>query len=257
MWKLSFELVKKNYPNTNICLITDTKSVPLFKDFDFSSVSTKLDGIPDFQKVWALGKIYAYREAAKKGPFLHVDADVFLWAPLPQNLLNSPVFAQSPDHHVWDEPGYISLEEIFEKFGSLPKEWEKILKTKDNFQTVNMGIFGGTDVKFISQYCDFVLSMVEDPKFRDLWAGKGRAKTVRTCLPCMLEQMNVSYFAKERGVKISCLLSDFHDSNRDSYLKYTHLMDAKENPVVMQSISDRVRTKPYNLLPKFVGPFGW
>lgn len=257
MWRLSFELARKNYPNTPICLITDTKSVRLFRDFGFSSISTGLDGIPDFQKVWALGKIYAYREAAKKGPFLHLDADVFLWAPLPESLLNSGVFVQSPDKHVWDDPGYISLEEILNKYGKLPETWESILLKEENFSTVNMGIFGGTNTKFILDYCDFVLGMIEDPDYADLWSAKRRGSGIATCVACMVEQLNLVDFARQNNVQLNYLLDDVQDSTKKSYLKYTHLMNGKDNPGVMESISQRVKTKPYNLRPKFVDVSKW
>jgi hypothetical protein len=253
MWRLSFELAKKNYPNTPICLITDTKSAGLFRDFDFSDVSTALDGIPDFQKIWSLGKIYAYREAASKGPFLHLDADVFLWEPLPVTLTQSPIFVQSPDKRIFDDPGYISFEEVLNNNGRLPEAWEEILLSEENFPTVNMGIFGGTDTGLILDYCKFVLDMLEDPKYLRLWQNPN----VNTCLACMVEQLNLVYFARQRGVELNYLLDDVDDSTKKSYLKYTHLMNGKDDPVVMGAISQRVRQKPYNLDPQYVGPKQW
>ena len=253
MWRLSFELAKKNYPNTPICLITDTKSAGLFRNFDFSDVSTALDGIPDFQKIWSLGKIYAYREAANKGPFLHLDADVFLWAPLPVALTESPIFVQSPDKRIWDDPGYISIEEVLNKHGKLPEAWKDMLIAEDNFHTVNMGIFGGTDTNLILNYCKFVLDMIEDPEHLKLWTNP----SINTCLACMIEQLNLVYFARQHGVEVNYLLDDVNDSTRKSYLKYTHLMNGKDNPAVMAAVSKRVQTKPYNLRPKFVGVERW
>jgi len=257
MWRLSVELVKKSHPKSKICLITDSKSAPLFKTFGFSSISTKLDGIQDFQKVWSLGKIYAYKEALKDGPFIHIDADVFLWQPLPDNLLSSKLFAQSEDKEVWSDPGYVSLEEVLQKYKKLPKAWKKILDAKENFKTINMGIFGGTDTKVISKYCDFVLNMVADKEYQDLWAGVGLGKDVVTCLACMVEQLNLAHFVRENKIKPTFLLDDVEDSTKKAHLRYTHLMGLKNNPEIMRSISKRVRTTPYNLKPRQPGFTSW
>ena len=50
----------------------------------------------DFHQQGALGKLIAY--SIQDGPFVHIDNDVFLWKPLPQELLQAPVFAQCPEY---------------------------------------------------------------------------------------------------------------------------------------------------------------
>jgi len=261
MWRLSFELVKKHYGNKKLYLITDTQSMHLFKNYDFTEILPILDGIPDFQKVWCLGKIFAYKHAVSMGPFLHLDADVFLWEPLPESLLQSEVFCQSPDKPRLFEKGLkfspYDIDHVKKEYGKVPQDWQTLLDTNYDIQAYNVGIFGGTNLKFISEYCDYVLEMVNDSQFYDLWRGINKGYSVHACLPCMLEQMNLTLFAEKKNIKINCLLDDFYDLKNKSYLKYSHLMLLKDKHYIMQRVSERVRKNPIDLEVKKVSIDEW
>ena len=261
MWILSVELAKKHYGSKNIFLVTKSENINSLKDLGFTDIIPALDKIPDFKKTWSIGKIYAFKEAAKNGPFIHLDADVFLWEPLPEELLKSEVFAQSLDENIknnnglWGSP--YDLGHIKNVYGRLPEDWQKTLDSNIDKVAINMGIFGGSNTKFILDYCDFVLQMILDPAFHDLWVGINKGKDVTACLPCLIEQFNLVLFAEKQNIEIKFLLDDLRDSNKKSYLKYTHLMLLKENKKIMDNILKRVKTKPYNLEVKKVPLKEW
>jgi hypothetical protein len=85
-----------------------------------SAVSTEIDTLDSVDAGWwALGKLVAY--SLQDRAFVHLDADVFLWKPLPTRLISAPVFAQCPERHGLGDSW---REEAFERHGaSLPVEW--------------------------------------------------------------------------------------------------------------------------------------
>ena len=102
-WILSFELARQYYPET--VLVTDDQGARLLVDrlgLEFGEVSTDLNRLqtedPDW---WVLGKLWAYRQQTQ--PFVHIDADVFLWQPLPEQIVNAPVFTQSPEQFIFGD----------------------------------------------------------------------------------------------------------------------------------------------------------
>lgn len=249
MWKLSAALVKKHYKEVH--LITDTVGKEILQDLPFDTVDTSLDKVPPFQKIWALGKVYAYQTAAQQGPFLHIDADVFLWKPLPFNLLQANIFTQSPDHPIFNDKGVYNIQYDISTLqlvnGELPQPWIKHMgDIKNNFYPYNMGIFGGTDVKSILGYCQFVIDMVNDPKFSEIWNTQ---TTVELAKSCLIEQANLYIFAKENNLKIKTFMKDFEDSTNVTYQAYTHLMLGKDYPEIKEAIHERVQYYPYNLEP--------
>jgi len=254
MWRLSFELIKKNYPKNKIYLITDDNGKKIFKDFNFTNIITKLNNIPNFKEIWALGKIYAYKEIAKYGPFLHLDGDVFLWKPLPENFLNSQVFVQGLDKNVNPKKniiGVYNIEHVLNTYEKIPEIWNKVLERDEKIWPLNMGIFGGNNINFINYYCDFVLEMINDKDFYDLWARKNKGKNIideYSHLTCMIEQMNLAIAAKIKNINITYLI-DIFNIKKDLELDYTHLMGKKYDKKIMDKISIKMKSTPYDLNP--------
>ena len=84
--------------------MTDTYGKALLADrlqLPFTSVCTTMDRVPAHVSArhWSLSKIVAY--ALQTGPFVHVDADVYLWKRLPAHLEAAPVCGQNTDSQVW------------------------------------------------------------------------------------------------------------------------------------------------------------
>jgi len=249
MWKLSIALAKKHYKEVH--LITDDLGKQILQDIPFTTVDTSLNNVPPLSKVWALGKIYAYQKAAQQGPFLHLDADVFLWKPLPSKLLKSKIFTQSPDFPIFKESGeyneQYNVKALQKVFGVIPPIWIKYTNNLvENLIPYNMGIFGGTDVKSITEYCNFVIGMVNDKSLINLWNADTDAELAKTCL---LEQANLAMFAKENNIKVETFMDNMEDTTNKTYRKYTHLMTGKDLTQVQLAITNRVSTEPYNLEP--------
>lgn len=246
MWKLSLALANKHYGKVH--LISDKLGCKFFKDLPFASFSEELENIPDFSLIWCLGKIYAYNIACQNGPFLHLDGDVFLWEPLPEDLINSGIFAQSPDAS-FDSDVY-----SMKFFKKMPEVWKKYKNNSSLIQPYNMGIFGGKDILNIKKYCDFVLDMVNDPNFEQTWNNHGESHIQKNCL---IEQGNLGIFLYENNLKINTLLKSLNDKENLSYKKYSHLMRQKESEVMRHKIIERLNQNPYNLIPKDVSLEEW
>lgn len=248
MWKITTALVIKHYKNIEV--ITDSEGYEALKDLPFSKIHICLNNLPDYTKLWSIGKIYAYQKACEIGePFLHLDADVFLWEPLPDKLLNSSVFCQSSDYFKIGQNVYdtTSLETITNL--SVPQIW----KDHIGLQAYNMGIFGGTNLSLINNYCIEVINMINDSRYTNLWKFNSNYNSlttkVSTSNSTLLEQGNFTIFCKKNHITPNTLFPNIYDHKNYTYKKYTHLMALKYKPKTIQRIIERVSTDPYNLSP--------
>jgi len=257
-WKLSLALARKHYGK--IHLITDTKGKELLKDLPFESVSLDLNDLENINsgKVWSLGKVYAYNKIAKKGPFLHLDSDVLLWEPLPQELLNSEVFTQSLDFDLYENYSNQKFNKQYDLnflkvmgLGFIPEAWQDLINSKKQIPIYNVGIFGGQNTKFIYEYSSFALDMIKNEKYKILFESDYHHSLYGDAIlanSCCLEQLNLSLFNdKYYNLKINTLLNDMNDSGDKSFKKYTHLLRTKSNKMVQESIAMRVAQEPYML----------
>ena len=246
IWKLSLALANKHYGKVH--LISDKVGCKFLNDLPFASFSEELENIPYFPLIWCLGKIYAYNIASQSGHFLHLDGDVLLWEALPEHLVNSDFFAQSPDN-AFDSHVY-----RMDDFKKIPKIWEKYKNNSSLIQPYNMGIFGGKDTNNIKKYCEFVFSIVNDPELKETWDSHGEMHIQKNCLT---EQGNLGIFLYENNLKINTLLKSLDDKENLSYKKYSHLMGLKESEAIIQNIAKRLNQNPYDLEPKDIPEERW
>lgn len=165
-WCLSVELARKHYPDTQ--LMTDDFGAHLLIDqlaLPFTRVSTALNTLKAVDpQWWSLGKLVAY--AAQDRPFVHIDADAFLWKPLPERVARASVFTQHPEPMA---PGqsYQRPEELGYALqttgGWLPDEWRWFRKAPQQ-RGECCGILGGNDLEFIHYYATLALSIVKGPE---------------------------------------------------------------------------------------------
>ena len=82
-WALSVETARPHV--SGVRLVTDTLGARLLVDelgVEFDEVSLSLDRLERTDPAWwSVGKLVAISE--QREPFIHVDADVFLWSALP------------------------------------------------------------------------------------------------------------------------------------------------------------------------------
>lgn len=263
MWKLSLALVKKHYgASSSIELICDTNAKNILKDLPFDNVHVLLDNI-NYPTIWSLGKIYAYDFACSVGePFLHLDADVFLWEPLPEILLNSPVFCQSKDRILGTS--FYDVDKLnFYTHRAVPTDWYEQKGT----MSYNLGIFGGTNISLIKEYCDYVLSMINNDIYKPLWEASPAIPflenfNLSSTKSCLIEQGNFGIFCKNKNITPGLLFDtttppDDAESAIFTYKKYTHLVGKKNDSSIIERINQRVSVEPYDLLPRNVSVEEW
>lgn len=164
---LSFETARQHFPITK--LYTDRTGANLLVDklgLEFTEVSQELEALKYYDcKFWALGKLFTY--AIQKEPFIHIDNDVFLWEPLPQRCITSPVFVQNLEpFREWDggwyQPAAFEACITSRKGGWLPKEWLWYRhKRAEAAQGLCCGIFGGGCLDFISYYANLSFRILD------------------------------------------------------------------------------------------------
>jgi hypothetical protein len=172
-WILSVENARRHYPDT--ALVADTEGARILVEelgLEFSHVSTELDTLAEADpRWWAIGKVKAY--SVQDVPFVHIDADAFLWKRLPAIVENAPILAQSPEaliDHEFYQPE--RLARLFEERGAeVPEPWAWYLGR--GYQTAACcGIMGANDLECVRAYAELALHVALAPGHRAVWSGE-------------------------------------------------------------------------------------
>ena len=252
-WGLSLRLARSHYPHTS--LITDTAGRQLLVDqlgLEFAEVSTELDRLEDADPaLWALGKLVAY--SLQEEPFVHLDADVFLWQPLPGRLSSAPVLAQHPEvFHCTDAIGPGVIEDAFGRAGlSLPAEWEWMRSVGGQWiREANCGILGGTNASFLRHFAGLALDLALNPRYAAAWAATADLAGLNTALEQYFLLACLTYHrfnpeSRYRGVYVRYLFpsaADAYSPEHAARAGFTHLLGpAKQNEFVTTRLEQRVR----------------
>jgi hypothetical protein len=208
LYKISFKLAKKFFPR--IHLVTDKNGEKLLKDINYTSVDTSLENLPKHISIlWSLGKIMTYKIAADQGkPFMHMDGDVFLMKELPDSLFkNCDIFCQHKEFRAFNHY------KVLQFFNTIPnKEHFADRLPEDAF---NMGIFGGSNLKFIKKYAESALKIGLDEK---------NINNIRNTyfeypfIPaCCIEQYYLSILVELNNIKVNCLIDMPKEHDPDKY----------------------------------------
>jgi len=238
MHKISAFFLKKNF--NEVHFITDSESLPYFKDIKFSSISTDFDLLSkEYGEVWSLNKLYAYKLISQKGdPFFHIDYDVILWGGLREKFKKAAIFAQCEERRFHES---YEIEKFLKNCPNLYLAGE-IQKPK---YAINVGILGGSDLEFFYNYADSALKLVLDPINKDFWVNyKGFSTNwSKAVIP---EQYYLAVCEEYYNKKIETLFSkQWPEEDEILEKKYTHLMGAKDQKEVEEKIN--VVTKLLNL----------
>jgi len=250
-WGLSLAAARRHYPET--MLVTDGAGKKLLVDqlgLSFSEVSTELERLDRADPAWwALGKLAAY--SIQDRPFLHIDADAFLWKRLPQEIEQAPVFAQCPEFHpTWDRSSR-DIDQAFSRFQDtpLPVEWEWAASKDDAFlREENCGIVGGWRVDFLRHYASTALDLVLHPRYAAAWAQVPRKSNMAieqfflaACVDFHRHHPDSPY----RGVRVKYLFPSWEQAmnpNVATRAGFTHLLGAaKASPAVGKRLEERVK----------------
>ena len=250
-WALSFETARRHYPRTS--LVTDDAGAELLVDrlgLPFDHVATDLNRLSGRDpRLWCLGKLHAY--ALQTEPFVHIDADVYLWRRLPAEVESAPVFAQNPEPFRLGYSDYRpeSLEAAIRSAGGwLPDEFNVPGLLGSELKGACCGIAGGQDADFLRYYAAQACQLVEHPDNAHAWRQLGDLTAFVTTVEQFLLEACVSFHAGRadsgfRGVRIAYLFASAADAyQRAESAGYTHLIGgAKSNPAVLDMLDQRVQ----------------
>jgi len=195
-WALSCLQLKKFYDNVE--LVTDRIGKEILIDqlqLPYSNVVLELDCLNDYHAdLWALGKVHSY--GLQKEPFIHVDSDIFIWGKF--GIENSELISQN-----FEKGNFYN--EILNQFNGHFKYFPECLRGQiENTETVhsiNAGIFGGTNWKFINKYAREARYFVDQniDSLGKIEIGKFNV---------LFEQILFYYMANQKNIEISKLIDD-------------------------------------------------
>lgn len=219
LYHLSAFLIKEHYGEVH--LITDYKGEKKFKNLNvFSSIDTRLEEVPkNLGVIWSLGKIYAYKLITeKKEPFIHLDGDVLLFKPLPEDIFSKDVITQHCENYAYKSYHVKDFTE------SIPNPF--YLKKKKIKYAANMGVFGGNNLDFINLYSNEVLKLATDNENQKFFMETN----FDPCFgpPCILEQYSMSLLAKIHSVNVDYLFpTEWENDPIAEELGFCHIWGAK------------------------------
>lgn len=242
-WILSLETARPHFVST--ALVTDDAGADLLVHqlgLHFDDVSTSLNDLAnDDTDWWTLGKLSAY--AQQHEPFLHIDSDAYLFRPLPESALQSPIIAQHPECTAFSLPWYdIDRAELALRLygtGAIPEAWSQYRIFSRNQDAACCGIVGGQNTTFFRNYAETVLEILRSPgnhqAFHE-WHDK------RVLNP-MFEQYLLAACAYRDAVPITYLFESHEHAVNGAATRmgFTHLMaGSKTDQVLTRKLELRV-----------------
>lgn len=232
-WALSCLRFKKFY---KIELITDTLGKELLIDtleLPYDNVSLKLDELNDkyhnHKNIWALGKIYAFE--IQEEPFIHADADVFIWDRFPSRIENGELIAQQIEQDSGYHEG--NLIELYSRLEYIPDVIQSYYSKTGDASQYNAGIIGGNNFSFFQEYAKLAREIV-DKNFDVI--GNVDFSINKNAFPCFFEQYLFLCMAREKNIDVKVLIDNikpkehifqelinFHNAHRTHYI---HLLGA-------------------------------
>ncbi len=251
-WVLSLETARKHHSQT--ALVTDDEGAQLLVDdlgLQFDQLYLTLNALKNQDPVWwALGKLYAYR--AQTDPFVHIDSDVFLWKALPDRMVTAPLLAQNPEYFLTDTLWY--KPEAFEDTiqavnGWLPEQWVWYRTYGLLQKGYCCGIFGGGNIDFIQAYANLAIQIIKHPANQLAWErlNSGIERNIlveQYLLSACLEYSRCHSGYASGHLDMQCLFDSMNDSfipAKTTQAGFTHLMSAKRNKAIAESLENRVR----------------
>jgi uncharacterized protein DUF6734 len=249
---LSLGLVRRHEYHT--VLVTDDKGADLLISsigLLFDEVTTQLNSLDSTDPTfWNSGKVLAYK--LQMEPFVHLDNDVFLWAPLPSRLLQAPMIAQNPEfineHRDYYRPFELENAVARVKNAQLPDEWRWCRALLHEHQrSYNTGIYGGRDLGFIRHCAELYSGIAYHPRINDIKQHLSNPSQHAGMLEMLLPGMCIDYHRGRQGspfshIDAATLFTDPEEACiAGEKIGYTHLLGAsKKNPDLLGRLVARV-----------------
>lgn len=240
---LSANVVAKHYKD--IHFYTDKLGYewikPHLDDLPFTKIEVCLDDLNWVEdQYWSLVKMYVYK--LQKEPFIHIDNDVYVWEPFPQELLNHDfIFQEIEWFNENSRTYYLDSLSLFEQ--AIPVGVE-------GFNAAyNCGVFGCTNnksVELMEEYYSLGEQLVHNALNNEEIKEELKNNSHRSWLGTILiEQVIIYSIIKQKGIySVGTILDDarFRD------MKYSHtLAHYKRNRIIVNKVRERVILKDYNL----------
>ena len=165
-WVLSVQTCRRFFDSVH--LVADSRAAALLVDqlrLAFDSVSLSLDQLETTDaELWALGKLWAYRE--QHAPFLHIDSDVYLWKPPRGEPAAADAYSTYPEWREYGQSFYrcASLKaDVHRVSGWLPEELDSYVPSGGMLRAENCAVVGGTRTDFIRYYAEQAIRTIDDP----------------------------------------------------------------------------------------------
>ncbi|MEL6918246.1 MAG: DUF6734 family protein [Bacteroidota bacterium] len=239
-WVYSCLSIKKYYPNLH--LVTDDFGIKIFKHalgLPYASFSNALNDISDYNSgAWAIGKLYTYR--LQREPFCHLDGDIFLFGPVLDEIIKTPLFCQSYNHS-GDQYAFIHPY-VHKNFDKVPKEFAADLSSKIKY--INVGVIGGNDIDVFKQYTDAAFELIDNNQDK-------LHKINSSLINLYYEQFLLSNMIASKNLEITSLFSKPDDTHKYNFAafhnvpwhsQYVHLIShLKRSTEYMEQIAVRLQ----------------
>lgn len=158
-WALSCCSLREHY--NQVILYTDRQGYEVLIEklnLPYTEVHIVYDDKLCLPQHWAYAKIKTYY--MQEEPFLHVDGDIYLSKPIPEEIINAPLIAQNR------EIGTIYYAEMFDRIIKcqkikFPRKVVQGMKG-GTVSSYNMGFFGGSDLNYIKEFCKEAFAFIEE-----------------------------------------------------------------------------------------------
>lgn len=242
-WALSCLSLRQHYDE--VALYTDEQGKHVLIDLlhlPYTEVNVVYDEHLCLPQHWAYAKIKTYSVQMK--PFLHVDGDVFLPKPLPEDIMAAPLIAQNKERGT---EYYRKMMDNLLKESSLklPEYLEDALRG-ESISSYNMGVFGGHDLDFIHAFCEDALAV----------CGANMATCTNGNFNLLFEQILLACSVQEEGRVVGTVFTqtfcdngyttkDFCDLDRYGQKGYFHLLGGHKRDKALTEALEEVLIARY------------
>ncbi len=194
-WALSCCSLREHYDQVE--LYTDQRGYEVLIDklhLPYTDVHVVYDDSLCLPQHWAYAKIKTY--SMQTEPFLHVDGDIYISRPFEEDVLEAGLVVQN------EEIGTAYYRNMLDAILRIPGVWlpdyVRSVLGDELLPSYNMGVFGGSDLRFIHDYCDEAKRFLEKNRLND----SGNPCSRVDC-NVFFEQMLFAIYAKTVGKDIA------------------------------------------------------
>lgn len=226
-------LLKRNNPTLRLLFYGNETIVHILKDlfqlpYDKYYICDYNDDYNEWFYCWP--KILTYQR--QNEPFIHIDSDIFMWTPIPQELLEAQLVAQ---HKEKDSNFYREVfNEIKKDNIRLPQYMQNCIGNK-YISSFNAGIIGGNDLLFLQRYINQIINFVSENK--DKFDKASHKFLYNVVLEQWLYYGMTTFEHKEVCTYYKEVITDFDMQDATvpkqivsgTPLKFMHVMEYKDN----------------------------